>query len=662
MRKELRFSDEQHHSKVRRVAPISPRKKVVGSEFCKKSRSADGVAARIGSLTKEWQDKLCRCTRRCGGKWSDNRHGSHGFQCKVNYERYLTLKEKCLSQGYSNRPNSKSQHQAFGVVEFCGGVLAISTAWKDCGVEVLGVVERQPILLQNAKRLHPHALVCNDVRSSEWRQWDFGGRAEVVTGGPPCQPYSEAGPQHGSGHKDSDQICILAEAARHFGARWVNYENVPKLVQKFRAFFQESVDFYKTLGFILLDASVLRHDWLGGKSVRARVWPLFECASVSCFLPQWVPVSQDGRLHPGCIADALLPMENLDEQDLAPGKFVQCSPPVVRGNGVTIAGYLCSGGEDYTAHRGCRVLLYGSTKEFVVLEINSHWMYLLQDDRQSPRWLTTRTSKLRQVVEYKEPVYSIQGTAPTLRVFKVPSGGNSFLILDVRTGPTPVFVRPLRGAEMWNIHALSLEVADSLKSLGASCSDLGRWSGAAIPAEMCNAQVGRLHSRIHMAHAIEDVVSQSSIPWVHCRAPAVPGTWKSKLLLVVISTNQSGFKIMTGAGRQALPGKCFTEGEKAQCRVETAQGWAGSVLKQPGLVGFMAAELQAPDLSTQMVIVPVSAEIHCNGTEWVSVNDLSNSQLAEVALLAKARVESLLGKPHALGPLEVQLRNVVQRR
>ena len=359
------------------MAPSSPRKKEVGSDQFRQRKAADGVATRIESLTREWQGKRCSCSRRCGGKWSDTRHGSHGFQCKINYDRYLTLKEKCLTQEYSNRPNSKSQRKAFGVVDFCCGVLAISTAWRAYGVDVLGVVERQPILLQNAKRLHPDALLCNDVRSSEWRQWNFEGRAEVLTGGPPCQPYSEAGPGHGSNHRDADQISILAEAAKHFGARWVNYENVPKLVQKFKAFFQQSVEFYRTLGFLLLDASILRQDWLGGKSVRARVWPLFECISVSCFLPQWVPVSQDDRLQPGCIADALLAMEDLSQQDLAPGEFVRCDPPVVRGNGVIIAGYLCSGGEAYTAHRGCRVLLHGCKEEFVVLEINSHWMYLL---------------------------------------------------------------------------------------------------------------------------------------------------------------------------------------------------------------------------------------------------------------------------------------------
>ena len=120
------------------------------------------------------------------------------------------------------------------------------------------MVERQPILLQNAKKLHPDVLLCNDVRSSEWRQWNFEGRAEVLIGSPPYQPYSEAGPAHGSNHRDADQISILAEAAKHFGARWVNYENVPKLVQKFKAFFQQSVDFYRTLEFLLLDASVLR--------------------------------------------------------------------------------------------------------------------------------------------------------------------------------------------------------------------------------------------------------------------------------------------------------------------------------------------------------------------------------------------------------------------
>lgn len=86
------------------------------------------------------------------------------------------------------------------------------------------------------------------------------------------------------------------------------------------------------------------------------------------------------------------------------------------------------------------------------------------------------------------------------------------------------------------------------------------------------------------------------------------------------------------------------------------------MLKRPGLVGFMAAELQAIELCTQMVVVPVNAEARCSGTEWVGVNDLHNSELAEIALLARARVESLLDKPYALGPLEMQLRSVVQRR
>ena len=138
-------------------------------------------------------------------------------------------------------------------------------------------------------------------------------------------------------------------------------------------------------------------------------------------------------------------------------------------------------------------------------------------------------------------------------------------------------------------------------------------------------------------------MSGSGCPWVHCRAPAVPRIWKSKLLLVVISTDQSGFKIMTAAGRLVLPGSCFTEVKKAQCRVETVEGWARSMR----LVGFMVAELQATDLCTQMVVVPVNSDAQCSGTEWVDVDGLHSSELVEVALLARARVESLLDEPHA---------------
>ena len=177
----------------------------------------------------------------------------------------------------------------FGVVEFCGGVMAISTAWAAQGVPVLGLVESQPILLKNAGLLHPRAKLCNDVYSNGWRSWqiDDDDIVEVVTGGPPCQPCSGAGPQHGPRHKDANQIFVLADAAVCLEARWAHYQNVHNLVQKFKEFFKESVQYYKCRDLLSLDDSVVRHDWIGGISVRAlpRVWPLFEHAVVAQFPP-----------------------------------------------------------------------------------------------------------------------------------------------------------------------------------------------------------------------------------------------------------------------------------------------------------------------------------------------------------------------------------------
>ena len=519
-----------------------PRNKEVGSEHFQKRRKAEESAKDLSAQMRVLQSSKCRCNQTCRGKWSDTRHGSHGYHCKVHYGRYLTLQEQCLTQGHQGRPNSKSQRGtkcSFGVVEFFAGVLAISTAWAACGVPLLGAVEKQHILLQNTKDLHPGVQLCSDANSGLWRTWVFEMPAEVVTGGPPCQPFSGAGPGHGGKHLDATHINTLAEAAHVLGARWVQYENVPKLVQQFKVFFASSVAYYETFQLLLLDTEIVRHDALGGISVRPRVWPVFEHSGVAIFLPPWNygAGSSSGSSARGCIADAMLRTSEVHTSWYAQGTIIKCSVPVVKTNRVTVVGYLRTGGKQYVAHRGCRVKLLGDSAEYVVLEANDRWMYLFHDNRSRPSWRLVQAARLHSVVQHDEPVYGATGAAPTLRTFKVPPGENSFLIHD------GVGVRPLRGIEMWAVHRLSQQVAQNLKHQGASDSDLGRWSGSSIPGQMCDCQVGRLHSRIQLAYSIEAVQAVTDVPWLHVAAPSVKGKWPFKLVLAVVSVEHN-FKML----------------------------------------------------------------------------------------------------------------------
>ena len=89
-------------------------------------------------------------------------------------------------------------------------MLVLTTMWCSLGVPALGIAEKQKLLLDDAVAEHPEAELCGDVYSGDWERWSFGKkRAEVLSGGPGCHPYSEAGPQLGGDHKDSAQLLMM---------------------------------------------------------------------------------------------------------------------------------------------------------------------------------------------------------------------------------------------------------------------------------------------------------------------------------------------------------------------------------------------------------------------------------------------------------------------
>ena len=76
----------------------------------------------------------------------------------------------------------------------------------------------------------------------------------------------------------------------------------------------------------------------------------------------------------------------------------------------------------------------------------------------------------------------------------------------------------------------------------------------------------------------------------------------------------------------------------------------------------MAAELDAADMCTVLVVVLVSECYTVHGADWMPIDCLHGSEAAELGIVAKARVQSFMDKPHSHGPLEVQLRSAIQKR
>ena len=439
-----RAASAQQHS-GNRVKPNE-----LGGENHKQRQLDDAKCKLYAEQTAELQLVKCMCATKCSGTGSDTPHGSHLFLCKVPYGRFLSLKEKFLTSAHHSRPNSGSHARSkWCILEFMCGVAALSAIWAALGVMVGGLCEKKGAVLDAVSSRHPDAMVCNDVRDGTWKQWDISTRVEVLTGGPPCNPYTGAGPQLGEEHKDAGLIMAMADVGHFHKARWIMLEEVCELLTKFKAYYTRIIQYFQGKSYLHISSETLQHQQLGGQSRRARLWPLFEDVELAGQLPPWQP--HVSALVPGCVRSALSRVDQVQDTDFLVGRLDRYSEPVVGKGGVTRVGNFITGGGNTPLVRGSAVKLKpeqngcvvakfagGTLKlsaadtQFVVLSVTQDKVRLFYDHRKTPAWLYRRRHHIASQVAVSTPVYSIDAPGPTIRSMKVPPAENGFLIEDVR--------------------------------------------------------------------------------------------------------------------------------------------------------------------------------------------------------------------------------------
>jgi DNA (cytosine-5)-methyltransferase 1 len=160
---------------------------------------------------------------------------------------------------------SRSDVNVLGLFAGIGG---IELGLQRAGMNVVGLVERDPWCREVLSRHWPDAHVHDDVTTTpEW--WGAREPVDVVAGGFPCQPFSRAGKQEGM---DDERWMwpVMADVIRSVRPRYVVVENVSTLVRDGWAFGTVLADLH-ALGF---DAewSTLSANQFGAPHVRERVY------------------------------------------------------------------------------------------------------------------------------------------------------------------------------------------------------------------------------------------------------------------------------------------------------------------------------------------------------------------------------------------------------
>lgn len=626
---------------------------------------------------------------------SDTVWGSHNFNCRVTYTRFLSLREKFLTAQHSSRPNSGSFW--WGVIELFAQTCALSAAWFRLGAQVIGLCEIEEQILEAAAPLFPDAEVCRDARGEGWKQWQPSCPVEVICGGPPCTPWSSRGPQHGRDHPQADLLPRVCDVAQYHGARWISLEQVCDLIEepRFSKDWNQFLTLFRERGFHLAAAPILVHSALGGATRRRRVFPVFESTNIVARLGCWPEnLTVDGQSvnKPGSIRKSIDSAGASLSAPFTRGTLRRFEQPNISEGGVVTLGdfWFDHHGSLYLGARvqlraevsGCIVVKRGSlvhklkaaTSKFVVVDIQEDRAKLFWNSSKSPLWFWRALDRIKHMIPFSEPVYDIDGCGPTVRSFAVEPLGNSFLVAQSQQGVDSV--RALTGMGLWELHGGDSRLAERLLAAGLTTDDLGVLTGRAIPQQMCDCIATAVNHRIVVTHQLEELAQKWNVPWIQVNAPSVPAVVKLKLLLVVmIIDEQQPCEILCDPGTNGLPGVCLCDSTLPLGASAIADGW-----KQDIITALMQSEdhvservisashiLQAGErteglLECRVFLLPIQRSTVSgllDSESWWSFDSLcrTNALLSDVTTLCLGRLASLQGIPRSLGLIETAERH-----
>jgi DNA (cytosine-5)-methyltransferase 1 len=114
------------------------------------------------------------------------------------------------------------------VLDLFSGIGGFSLGLKRAGMETIGFCEIDPFCRKVLAKHWPDVTVHTDIRSLDGK--DYKGRAEIICGGFPCQPFSQAGKRRGTEddrHLWPEMLRIISEVR----PTWVIGENVIGIVK-----------------------------------------------------------------------------------------------------------------------------------------------------------------------------------------------------------------------------------------------------------------------------------------------------------------------------------------------------------------------------------------------------------------------------------------------
>ena len=124
---------------------------------------------------------------------------------------------------YQDSASNAKMGYSVQVLDLFSGIGGFSLGLKRAGMETIGFCEIDPFCRKVLTKHWPDVPIHTDIRGLDGK--DYKGRAEIICGGFPCQPFSQAGKRRGTEddrHLWPEMLRVISEDR----PTWVIGENV----------------------------------------------------------------------------------------------------------------------------------------------------------------------------------------------------------------------------------------------------------------------------------------------------------------------------------------------------------------------------------------------------------------------------------------------------
>lgn len=159
------------------------------------------------------------------------------------------------------------------MIDLFAGVGGMSLGFTQAGFEVVYANEYDKQIAESFRKNHPGTIVDDrDIRDINFKETfgQFKGQIDVITGGPPCQGFSQKGKRIGLDDERNFMFLSFFEVVEEVEPEFVVIENVPNILTAVAGHFKsEVVEKFHQLGYSV-DFKVLKAENFGVPQARRR--------------------------------------------------------------------------------------------------------------------------------------------------------------------------------------------------------------------------------------------------------------------------------------------------------------------------------------------------------------------------------------------------------